>query len=239
MDEQKPKDDELGENLGDIFKEDFFEKEPVEVPHVKNLHKVKKDSLIAGVCTGIAKYFGIEPVIVRVIFVISIFLGGWGIAAYIIAALLIPSEKNITPSRDNAAPGNNYAKTITGSLFVFTGLFFIADNFGFTGSLLFYGMPGFLIVPALLIFSGVFILIKINDFQPFKSGTRKAKFFRSKNDRRLLGVCGGLADYLNVESNNLRMFWIIFSFITMGTGLILYIFIAALTQTGNDIQFEI
>ena len=71
MDEQKPK-EELGDNLGDIFKEDFYEEEPLENLQPKSLHKVKKNSLIAGVCTGIAKYFGIEPVIIRVIFVVSI-----------------------------------------------------------------------------------------------------------------------------------------------------------------------
>ncbi len=36
----------------------------------------RNDKMIAGVCGGIARYFNIDPVIVRLIFVLSVFLGG-------------------------------------------------------------------------------------------------------------------------------------------------------------------
>jgi len=48
--------------------------------------------MIWGVCGGLAKYFDIDPVIVRVIAVASIFVTGLGILAYIIMAIVVPLE---------------------------------------------------------------------------------------------------------------------------------------------------
>ncbi len=59
---------------------------------MKRLYRNKKEAKIAGVCTGIAEYFDIDPVIVRLIFLVSIFWGG-GIIAYIVAWVIVP-EKN-------------------------------------------------------------------------------------------------------------------------------------------------
>lgn len=240
MDEQKPKDDEFDKSLINFFEdEQNSDNEFEEEPRPKSISKIKKGSLIAGVCTGIANYFGIEPVIVRVLFVVSIFLGGWGIIFYILAALLLPSEITAEENSNIETNENSYAKTIAGSLFVFVGIFLIADNFGFMNYLFFFGLPKFLLLPVIMILTGGFILFKINDFIPVKSGIRKTKFYRSRTDKRLAGVCGGLADYLTIESNNLRMIWIIFSFLTIGAGIILYFFIAAFTDKEAEPELEI
>lgn len=50
--------------------------------------------MIWGVCGGLAKYFGIDPVIVRIIFVLLIFLSGVSILAYIILAIVVPLEES-------------------------------------------------------------------------------------------------------------------------------------------------
>jgi phage shock protein C len=44
------------------------------------------------VCAGLANYLGIDPTVVRVIAVVSIFLSGVGILAYIIMAIIVPLE---------------------------------------------------------------------------------------------------------------------------------------------------
>jgi len=48
--------------------------------------------VIWGVCGGLAKYFDIDPTIVRVIAVVSIFVSGIGIIAYIVMAIGVPLE---------------------------------------------------------------------------------------------------------------------------------------------------
>ncbi|TYQ16112.1 UNVERIFIED_CONTAM: phage shock protein C (PspC) family protein [Acetivibrio alkalicellulosi] len=64
----------------------------------KKITRSRKNRVIEGVCGGLAEYFDIDATIVRLGFVISIFFGGTGIIAYIVAALVIPGEKKYKPS---------------------------------------------------------------------------------------------------------------------------------------------
>ena len=59
----------------------------------KKLYRDPDDVIIAGVCSGIAAYFGIDPVIVRFIFAISVFFGGAGIFVYLILWAIVPEAK--------------------------------------------------------------------------------------------------------------------------------------------------
>jgi phage shock protein C len=55
-------------------------------------YRSRTDRVIWGVCGGLAKYFSIDPVIVRIIAVASIFVGTLGFWIYIIMALVVPVE---------------------------------------------------------------------------------------------------------------------------------------------------
>ncbi len=56
----------------------------------KKLRRSTSDRVLGGVCAGIADYYGLDPVLVRVAFVLLAFLGGPGILLYIILLLVIP-----------------------------------------------------------------------------------------------------------------------------------------------------
>lgn len=56
----------------------------------KKLYKSNQNKMIDGVCGGIAEYFGIDPTVVRLIWALFSLMGGCGILAYIIAAVIIP-----------------------------------------------------------------------------------------------------------------------------------------------------
>lgn len=56
----------------------------------KRLYKSTENKMLDGVCGGIAEYFGIDPTLVRLGWVLFCALGGSGIIAYIIAAIIIP-----------------------------------------------------------------------------------------------------------------------------------------------------
>ena len=58
----------------------------------KRLYRSRTDRVLWGVCGGLAKYFDIDPTIVRVIAVLLIFADGLGILAYIIMAIIVPRE---------------------------------------------------------------------------------------------------------------------------------------------------
>jgi phage shock protein PspC (stress-responsive transcriptional regulator) len=56
----------------------------------KKLRRSTTDRVLGGVCAGIADYYGLDPVLVRVAFVLLAFLGGPGILLYLILLLVIP-----------------------------------------------------------------------------------------------------------------------------------------------------
>ncbi len=62
---------------------------------MKKLVKSSTDRKIAGVCGGIAEYFGIDSTIIRIGLILFCCMGGSGVIAYILAALVIPEETTI------------------------------------------------------------------------------------------------------------------------------------------------
>jgi phage shock protein C len=66
-----------------------------------------RNRIIAGVAAGIAEYFGIDPVLVRLVFVALSFAGGSGLALYIVAALFMPEEG------EDEAPGERLLRRLT------------------------------------------------------------------------------------------------------------------------------
>ena len=61
----------------------------------KKLYKSSKNKMIDGVCAGIAEYFNIDPTLVRLAWVLFTALGGSGIIAYIICAIVFPKKNQI------------------------------------------------------------------------------------------------------------------------------------------------
>ncbi|NIA03071.1 MAG: PspC domain-containing protein [Nitrospirae bacterium] len=67
----------------------------------ERLVKSKTDKVIWGVCGGIAKYFKVDPVIVRLAFVVLVIINGVGILLYIILAIIMPEADQVDrPQKD-------------------------------------------------------------------------------------------------------------------------------------------
>lgn len=73
----------------------------------KRLYRSKNNKILAGVCGGLAEYFGVDPTIIRIAYLVisliisPLFLGG--VVIYIIAAIIIPQD-------EGSFPGNNTHK---------------------------------------------------------------------------------------------------------------------------------
>lgn len=61
----------------------------------KRLYRSKHDQKISGVCGGIAEYLEIDSTIIRLLWLVSIFVFGTGVIIYIIASIIIPERGNI------------------------------------------------------------------------------------------------------------------------------------------------
>ena len=64
----------------------------------KKLYRSTSNRMLAGVCGGIAEYFGADPTLIRLAYVLlSVFTVAFpGIIVYIIAAIIIPSDPGYT-----------------------------------------------------------------------------------------------------------------------------------------------
>jgi phage shock protein C len=119
----------------------------------KRLFRSRKDKMISGVAGGIAEYFDVDPTLIRILFVVTLFLGGSGILAYIILWIVIPEEpvvvkdagKDSTSTSSEANADSNETKSeeaykkayddqrekrrrTAGGILLIIGTLFLVDN---------------------------------------------------------------------------------------------------------------
>jgi phage shock protein C len=58
----------------------------------RKLYRSRTDRTVAGVCGGLAQYFGTDPTVIRVLFVVLAVLGGSGLVIYLAMWILVPME---------------------------------------------------------------------------------------------------------------------------------------------------
>lgn len=68
----------------------------------KRLVRTQDDKMFLGVAGGIADYFGIDPAIVRVAFVLLTLFHGWGLILYFVMAIIMPMEESPVSAKANA-----------------------------------------------------------------------------------------------------------------------------------------
>jgi phage shock protein C len=58
----------------------------------RRLYRCRQNRVLAGVAGGLAEYFDTDPTLVRVLWIISIFFGGFGLLLYLAMAIIVPIE---------------------------------------------------------------------------------------------------------------------------------------------------
>ncbi|MDE2815493.1 MAG: PspC domain-containing protein [Chloroflexota bacterium] len=136
-------------------------------PAVRRLMRSRTDRTCAGVCGGLAEYIDWDPTIVRLLWILALFLsGGMALFAYLVFWIVMPE-----------APA--YAHADAG---------FACDN----------------------------------------------RLTRSRDERMLAGVCGGLAEFLGMDTTLMRVLWVVATFISGGVTLIAYpIFWLVMPESGR------
>lgn len=73
----------------------------------RSLYRCRHDRRIAGVASGLAEYFDLDVSLVRVLWVLSIFIGGFGILLYIALAIIVPLEPEFLVQPGAAVAGTD------------------------------------------------------------------------------------------------------------------------------------
>ncbi len=76
----------------------------------RKLSRSENERMIGGVCGGIANYLDLDPTIVRLVFLILLFMGGNGFLIYIILLIIMPLETTALPSNINPPNSSNSEK---------------------------------------------------------------------------------------------------------------------------------
>ncbi len=107
---------------------------------MRRLYRSRKNRVIAGVCGGVAEYLNVDPVLVRLIAVLFLFVGGGSLIAYIVCIFVIPEQPSAAvqtgepASSQTAAPSgyaNRPAQTgglIVGAVLMGLGAIFLMRN---------------------------------------------------------------------------------------------------------------
>ena len=77
----------------------------------RRLTRCRHDKQLAGVASGMAEYFDLDPTIVRILWILSVFLGGFTILLYIILAFVMPLEPAGSVVSAGVAPADGAAST--------------------------------------------------------------------------------------------------------------------------------
>lgn len=62
----------------------------------KRFFRSKKDKVVGGVASGVASFFGVDPVVIRILFLVTVFAGGAGLITYLIIWAITPEAQSVT-----------------------------------------------------------------------------------------------------------------------------------------------
>lgn len=75
----------------------------------RRLYRCRHDRQLAGVASGMAEYLGLDPTVVRILWILSVFFGGFTILLYIVLAFVVPLEPVAMPSPARPASADGQA----------------------------------------------------------------------------------------------------------------------------------
>ena len=213
---------------------------------VKRLYKSRTDRMIDGVCGGVAEYANLDASLVRLAWVLISLLGGLGIVLYFIAMIVMPSNPQVTPAPAAEKKPSPHSNTLFwGILLIGVGIFWLMSNLGFGIWHHWWGLSWSYVLPTLLILAGVAFLFGGRNYvsgpaagtaaEPAHAGEGGApappswpahRLYLSKHDRKIFGVCGGIAEFMKIDPTVVRILFILAAFASVGFMLLLYVIMA-------------
>jgi phage shock protein C len=215
----------------------------------KHLHRSRGNKVIAGICGGLGEYLGVDANIVRLFWVVLSLMGGSGIVLYVLAYFIMPPEsyeENMPPPTGQL---NFTAIKVFGAVFIIAGMAILFDNLNIFSFHHWWHFSREFFFPGILIILGLyFIMKKDNRFAETVTGSETGNsapnpntqnpedgpktLRRSVMDKKLFGVCGGIAEYFNVDSAVVRILFAVFTVFTSGSGILIYLLMVLIIPEG-------
>ena len=210
---------------------------------IRRLHKSRTARMIDGVCGGVAEYFGLDSTLVRLAWVLLLLVGGMGIVLYLISMIIMPARPAGAAAPPVAVRERN--SKFWGILLVVVGTVWFLGNLGLPLWHRWWGLAWDVMLPVLLILAGVAFLfggrnsLTTAPAAPHEEGTAPpaelaaaahgARLYKSRTEKKVSGVCGGVAEYFGTDPTMVRLLFMIASFASFGFMLLLYVIMAIVT----------
>ncbi|MCG3119800.1 MAG: hypothetical protein ALAOOOJD_02312 [bacterium] len=231
----------------------------------RRLYRSINNRHVAGVCGGMAEYFNLDPVLVRVIWFFSIFVHGVGIFAYIAAWIIVPENRTGAALTAAAPRAQANAQYLLGAFLVLLGVMFLADRLDWDflvpwhwNRFVPYWFNWGMIFSVVIILLGIMLIFRpgqsstsaqaptamASSETPETGGpsprpeirTNEKRLIRSVEDRKIGGVCGGLAKYLNVDPALVRIGWVVMTILSQYViGVVTYIVMMIVVPEENTV----
>ena len=211
------------------------------MPPPRRLFKSRRNRMIDGVCGGIAEFFDVDPTIVRVFWVLFTFLGGTGFFLYIAAMIIMsPNPEHLSPLYPIPVRKRTEGKRFWGIVLILIGALILMTNLGWFAFFEWWHLSWKIFFPVILILIGIWFINYqiqkpsvpnmpgVGNETPAGSEYVKKELSRSITDRKLFGVCGGIAKYFNLDPTIVRIAYVLLVIASVGWALLLYIILAFL-----------
>lgn len=208
---------------------------PADSTRPRKLYRSIYDRRIAGVCGGIAVYFGVDAFLVRILWVVSCFIGFVGVFGYFVAWIIIPESPGgeAEPRLTIKDPANrNY---VLGVILLVFGVILLADRLDYDFLVPWHWtnyIPHWLnwgvVFSIIIIVGGLALIMRQNrlpgiesspataektaqpaELPPASDPMTQKQLTRSINERMIGGVCGGIAKYFKIDPALVRIGWVL------------------------------
>ncbi|HSJ49897.1 MAG TPA: PspC domain-containing protein [Actinomycetota bacterium] len=100
---------------------------PTEGEAPRLLRRSREGRVIAGVCAGLGRYLDIDPVLLRIAFVVLLFAGGGGLFLYVVSWILIPEERPGEPLGTERPSSVDATRLVVGGVLIALGTILLLD----------------------------------------------------------------------------------------------------------------
>ncbi len=213
--------------------------------YVRRLYRSRSNRVLGGVCGGMAEYLNVDPILVRVVWLLLTIMGGMGVLLYLVALFVMPVDPSGPKEGVTAMPTT--AALVVGIGLIIIGALILLDNLDVLSFHRFCHLGEDVLFPAVLVIAGLYLITRKrrpeaappasaapSSPESAPSPTTSAppspesrrRLTRSLTERKLLGVCGGIAEYAGMDPSIVRLIYIAFTMLSGGAGALLYLILA-------------